>query len=191
MKKEFIPTIKNTEEQEIIKEYDFFGRKYKANQFGIVYNDEGIPKKQLLNEDGYPVVWLEGRKRENGKRMRYYEKVHKIVATLFCIKPNREEKLEVNHLDCIRTNNYYKNLEWITHTENIRYSIKKGNHKPIPCVGEKNCHAKLTEEDVRFIREKFTQGMTIRKIYRTYYSERVTETSIGNICTKKTWKHIK
>ena len=142
-------------EEEIIKEYDFNGKKYKANQFGVVYNNKDQPMKQSLNSDGYPVVWLEGMKQENGKKKRYYEKVHKIVATLFCPKPIREEKLEVNHLDCDRTNNYYKNLEWITHKENIQYSIDKGFHKNIECVGEKNVKAKLTETDVYFIRKKF------------------------------------
>lgn len=183
--------IEDIVEEEIIREYDFGGRKYKANQFGVVYDDKGKPKKQRLNQDGYPVVWLEGEKGDNGKRKRYYEKVHKIVATLFCEKPNIEEKVEVNHLDCVRSNNYYKNLEWITHKENVQYSIKKGFHKALPCVGENNIQSKLTEEDVRFIRKKYDNGMKIREIYRTYYFGKVTETSIENVCKRRTWKHIR
>lgn len=35
---------------------------------------------------------------------------------------------EVNHLDAIRDNNVYSNLEWCTHKENVHYSIRLGNH---------------------------------------------------------------
>jgi hypothetical protein len=54
-------------------------------------------------------------------------KVHRIVALLFCEKPERHndkvfEDLEVNHDDGVKVNNYYKNLEWMTHAENMEHA---------------------------------------------------------------------
>ena len=178
------------EEVEIIKYYNFQGVLYGVNQFGVVYGKNDKPLKTRVNSDGYIVCWLEGQKRDDGKRIRYYEKVHKMVATMFVEKPDSEIPLEVNHKDCDRTNNYYTNLEWITHYDNIQYSIKMGRHKNVPCIGEDNVKAKLTKEDVLFIREKYDNGMRIRDIYRQYYLHKVTETSIENVCKKRTWKHI-
>ena len=98
------------EEQEIIKYYNFFGSLYGINQFGVVYGKRNKPLKIRLNQDGYPTCWLEGKRDNNGKRRGYYVKVHKMVATMFVEKPQSKEPLEVNHKDCDRTNNYYRNL---------------------------------------------------------------------------------
>lgn len=76
--------------------------------------------KQRLNADGYMVITTG----KTGKRR--LASVHRLVAQAFIPNPNNLP--EVNHKDCDRTNNCVENLEWCTHTENIRYSIKMGNH---------------------------------------------------------------
>jgi hypothetical protein len=48
--------------------------------------------------------------------------VHRLVAHCF-VDGRTEEKKIVNHLDENKHNNYYKNLEWVTNTENIIYSL--------------------------------------------------------------------
>jgi hypothetical protein len=50
-------------------------------------------------------------------------KVHRLVATIFLKNPNNYEV--VHHKDNDRTNNYYDNLEWTTHTQNITYTQGK------------------------------------------------------------------
>jgi len=41
----------------------------------------------------------------------------------FLKKPNDYEKFEINHKDYNRKNNHVDNLEYITHADNIRYSV--------------------------------------------------------------------
>jgi len=54
--------------------------------------------------------------------------IHKIVASLFCDKPNnpKNEKLEVRHKDRNKRNNRSDNLEWCTHQQLCCYTAESG-----------------------------------------------------------------
>lgn len=53
-------------------------------------------------------------------------RIHRLVAEHFVDNPDREHLTQVDHIDCNKTNNYYKNLEWVTPLENTRRAIKNG-----------------------------------------------------------------
>lgn len=65
---------------------------------------------------GYLVVSIQS----DGKRTMKY--VHRLVAKTFLSNPNGFPM--VNHLDCDRTNNSVKNLEWCTASYNSKYREK-------------------------------------------------------------------
>lgn len=52
--------------------------------------------------------------------------IHRLVATLFVKNPDTKNKIYVNHIDGDKLNNNYKNLEWVTPSENMQHASKMG-----------------------------------------------------------------
>lgn len=92
-----------------------------VSNFGRVFKN-GEELRQNENFDGYSVVYT-GSNRSVG--------VHRLVAMAFIPNDNPEVKTEVNHKDFNRKNNYVDNLEWLSHSENVRYSHIHGRYKPL------------------------------------------------------------
>jgi len=65
--------------------------------------------------------------------------VHRLVAEYFVDNPNPSIYKYVNHKDGDRANNYYENLEWCTHKQNIQHSVNTGLYN---CKGNNNHQAK-------------------------------------------------
>lgn len=87
---------------------------------GVIQHRCGKLKKQTLDSDGYSVVKLS----KDGVDISV--PVHTLVATAFV--SGYFEGAEVNHKDFNRTNNDASNLEWVTHHDNVLYSIRAGRH---------------------------------------------------------------
>lgn len=75
-------------------------------------------RKLSLRDDGYVQVelWM------NNKSKSY--NVHRLVAEAFI--PNPDNLPEVNHKDCVRSNNNVSNLEWCTNSYNTNYAKELG-----------------------------------------------------------------
>lgn len=176
---------------EDLKIYKFYNNYYYVDKHGNVYNKYHKKKRTFCGNDGYREVELSGSiKNKNGNYVRYKVKVHRIVAELFVPKPTDAiDELEVNHIDNDRMNSDYSNLEWVTHLENVRYSVSQNRHYVLPSKGELNIKAKLKEEDVLNIRELYRQGKTIKEINVIY--KNLSYNSILNIVKYMTWKHLK
>ncbi len=71
---------------------------------------------------GYPTVHISF----NAEIKDYF--VHRLVALYFCEKT--EQRNEVNHKNCIKTDNTAPNLEWCTNKENYIHAIKNGKNLP-------------------------------------------------------------
>ena len=75
--------------------------------------------KNCDNGIGYKQVALTFRAK-NGERTTKYLKVHRLVAMAFI--PNPNNCTDVNHKDGVKDNNSVDNLEWCTHSENVKHS---------------------------------------------------------------------
>lgn len=166
---------------EDIKKFYYLDNYYYCDKHGNIYNKEFKKLKTRVNNsrDGYLTVSLWG-KDENGCKKVTGVSVHKIVAELFIPKPDDNNLYEVNHKDFDRTNPDYENLEWVTHSDNIKYSIKAGRHFVPDWSGTKNPKSKLKEEDIYKIIDLYNSGMRIRDIKNTNMFN-VSETRIGQI----------
>jgi len=156
---------------------------YQINNFGEIMSiKSGLLRKQQLNCKGYPVIKLN----KNNVTTGYI--VHRLVAQAFINNPDNKE--EVNHKDSVRHNNRVNNLEWVTRSENLKHSYREGNKLPNTPIGEKCPWAKLTEKDVKLIKQmKFVDPELKPKIIADYF-----KTNIGNIYSilgGYNWKHIK
>ena len=76
----------------------------------INYPRKGRIKKQKFIYNGYLVVCLAHNK---------HHLVSRLVAFAFLGEPPPGH--EVNHKDGVKTNNHYKNLEWVTKSQNQRH----------------------------------------------------------------------
>jgi hypothetical protein len=133
-------------------------------------------RKLQLRPDGYFSVGL----RKKSKTKNYF--VHRLVAMAF-IK-NEDNKKIINHLDGVKNNNYYENLEWSTYSENTNHAYKLF----LMQRGEKHFKAKLSIDDVLEIRNIYPNGsISLRKLAKRY---NVSCGAIQNILKYKTWKHI-
>jgi hypothetical protein len=96
---------------------DKIEKNYKITFDGKIQNKKTKRFLKLKKcKNGYLRTWLS----IDGKRFVY--SIHRLVAFKFL--KNYKEGLEVNHIDGNKKNNNYKNLEWVTHKENVLHSYK-------------------------------------------------------------------
>ena len=133
---------------EIWRDIDGYEGIYMVSNMGRVKSFYGIGEMLLTpsaNRGGYMYVVL------TKDKVRKSRKVHTLVGRAFL--PNPENKPLVHHRDTNRGNNLLSNLKWATHQENSDYAAQMGSYaKEKGCASPK---AKLTEEQVRYIRENY------------------------------------
>lgn len=107
-------------------------------------------------------------------------KVHKLIALIFC--EGYAEGLEVNHKDGIRDNNIYTNLEWVTRSQNIRDTFKRGRD----VNGEKGNGSKLKNEYIGIIASLYDSGIKQSIIAKAFG---VSQGTISNLILNKHYKN--
>lgn len=112
--------------------------------------------------------------------------VHRLVALAFI--PNPDNLSEVNHKDYDRTNPSVDNLEWISHVDNIRYSLhrrRKYYGSANPNFGNRKL-SKIYKNDKKLSKEKQgrpgLQNGRCRRIQLFYDGEFVKEFDYVKLC---------
>lgn len=119
--------------------------------------------KPANHVQGYKHITLIG---ENGKYKKVLE--HRIVAWHF-VTGYSDKKKFVNHKDGRKTNNFYLNLEWSTHKENVNHAFDKGLNNCKETFKEKykgsnNPNSKYPDEVVESVCELLERGLKNKEI---------------------------
>lgn len=93
---------------------------YLVSNNGLVLESRTNTLIKQTNSNGYIVVPIKQKFTVNDKvltKLVVYP-VHRLVALAWVDNPDPVNKTDVNHIDGVKYNNYYKNLEWVTTAEN-------------------------------------------------------------------------
>ncbi|MCQ2059756.1 MAG: NUMOD4 domain-containing protein [Bacteroidaceae bacterium] len=143
--------------------------------------------RSVISGIGYRIRILKQEKRNgylsvnlylNGKAKHHY--IHRLVAMAFI--PNPENKREVNHIDCNKHNNDVSNLEWCDRKYNLTHSYENGLKR----FGENHGGHKLTEEQVREIRE--LRGIETTKEIAKRFG--IAQCTVSAIHLRRIWKEV-
>ena len=129
---------------------------------------KGRMLKPAKDTRGYPCVVLS----KDGKYKNF--KVHRLVAGTFLMNPDK--KPQVNHESGIKIDNGIWNLEWVTHTENMRHAFQNGLHP-----GKKT----LTDDQVDQVRSEYVPGSKHANQYTLAEKYGVSQTTIEYVVNYK------
>lgn len=101
-------------------EYENIKPYYWISNYGRIYSEMrgGKIVNPFTDKDGYYRIELA----TNPKAKKYF--VHRLVAFTFI--DGYFKGALVNHIDSVRNNNYYLNLEWVTAQENTDHGVEYG-----------------------------------------------------------------
>ena len=152
--------------EEIWKPVPGYEGLYEASTLGNIRNAiNGRVLRQSNHRQGYKLVGL-----HKDKKLKTHT-VHRLIAKAFIENPNGYN--EVNHKDENKANNNIENLEWCTRMYNVHYGTGLARKQALNAIaikegrtsknvsknrGEKNPNAKLTDEDVLYIRTHYKQN---------------------------------
>lgn len=162
---------------------EYYGNVTINNLGTKVYTKTG--KFPVIYEDDYGYLGIFVGSSKNKVHHSHFLRLHRLVAMAFIANDNKEEKLEVNHIDLDKKNNCVTNLEWCTGLYNNHHARANGLMRGLK--GSENGRSKLTEKEVQEIRQKYTGTKgEIAKLSREY---NVSWALIKLIVTGKNWKH--
>jgi hypothetical protein len=131
----------------------------------IFYNNK--EKLPWEHSRGYRVIWWEGKN----------QFVHRLVAQAHI--PNPEDKPQINHKNGNKSDNRVSNLEWCTPKENYKHAVK---------TGLRQVERKLSDKQVKRIRNTYKKGEYGYKTLAQEYN--VSKTTIIHIIQRFLYKDI-
>jgi len=168
-------------EEEALKYYPIPNHpNYFVTKKGNVYSTKsGVYKKlkPALHNAGYLAIILSTNNRI------YNKDIHRLIAEI--LLDNWDPKLQVNHINGIKTDNRLENLEMCTQEENMKHAFDMGLSTGI---GETHCNAKLTEKDVVQIKVLLKKAVLNQRTIARIFG--VCEQTISNIKFNRAWRRV-
>lgn len=160
---------------EIVKSDKYPGYGFSKGGAVISFKKTGVGYMltQQLTPKGYRRVFV------NHKKIF----VHRLVAEVFI--PNPHNLPVVNHIDGNKQNNHVSNLEWVSVGENQSHAYRIGLR--VQSKGSSHGRSKLTESDIKSIREQRSRGVKITSLARRF---NVSPSLISAIALKQIWTHL-
>ena len=126
--------------------------------------------KQKDNSKGYLRVPLS----LDGIQKKYF--VHRLVGIHFL--DNVENKPHINHIDRNPKNNHYGNLEWVTHSENLKHYWQQPSQKSL-YAGKKISEKQKGRKPYQLMKKVNQIDMTTLKVVAEYESMLEAERKTG------------
>jgi hypothetical protein len=159
---------------------------YYVTEDGDVYRlwkFKGFKKLKLYkNRYGYLKIDLS----TDGQNKNYA--IHRLVAEVYHSNPDNLP--QVNHIDGDKSNNHISNLEWCNNSHNQKHAYQIGLQKRQSRKGEMGNNSKLTNEDIKWIRNNYIPNHNIFGQRAISQKFNISQSQISFIVNKKTWKHI-
>ncbi len=121
--------------------------------------------EQRLNARVTGAGYMAVQTKTGGGRATLY--IHRLVAQAF--KPKPPHCNEINHLDGNKKNNSLSNLEWTTHSENLKHAYASGL-----------CKKSMSANEVLTLKELLADGMSISEAARRFGLAKSTISGIRN-----------
>ena len=109
--------------EEIWRDIEGYEGIYQVSNLGIVRSFNKSKKGKILKQQKEVKGYLTVRLYKSPTDWKHF-KVHRLVALSFI--PNLENKPQINHINCVKTDNRMENLEWCTNGENQKHAFKNG-----------------------------------------------------------------
>ncbi len=143
--------------------------RYLISNYGRLYSiGKSIIKKTSTDDDGYDIISM--RLEKHGTPERF--KIGRLVATHFIPNDDPETKTLVDHIDRTRNNDFYKNLRWVTPSENSKNTANINKPKGERVLYEPKDDEEFinieTINDLDFSNYEVSNYGTVRKVDSEY-----------------------
>jgi len=128
---------------------------YGVGYNGLIFGRSGMFLK-YRNKNGYNIVGLQ----INKKKKMFF--VHRLVAEYF-VAPKRGN-LQVNHIDGNKQNNDFRNLEWVTPSQNTKHAYDNGLNKNVILATKKANSKKVCDMSTGIIYDSAKDAAICKRI---------------------------